>query len=260
MLQALAAIPTIINAISKVTDLFHAGQKAKETVTGQPSAASTPEELEAEVNAMPEAVRNQWADIMAKQVEQYAAQNQRLATEIGLIDSNITSKLDTEAANKIAVLRQTTRPWAVRMMVHYIFFPFYLIAIDLVQQLLKSWLFFWTDRIQPFRTFDYVFGNMDPSKLAGLQPGVLDKLLSAFSNGTSHTLAGQMYSQSVPWVVGIIVSYMGLREIGKARGTAGDVPLDGKTPSGQAQPPTVIGTALQTGIDLVSKVRKAFGK
>ena len=217
MLPLLAAIPSIISAVSKVSDLFSSGKEAVKKVTGSDSIASTSTELQDEIQSLPKEQQAQWAQIMQQKVELYQAENQRLDIEIGRIDSNITSKLTPEAASKIAYLRQATRPWAVKMMVHYIFFPFYLIIIDLAQDIIKNWLLFWTDAIKPVKTFDYMFGVLNPNNLKGMDAGALEKILAAFTGKDAQLpLAGDLYVDSIPWVVGIIMSYMGLREIGKA--------------------------------------------
>jgi len=258
MLQFIAAIPTIISAVSRVTDLFRKGKEKIEEVTGTPSIASTPEELQEEINSLPLEQKNRWAELMQHELDLFKAQNERLAIEIGIVDTNITSQLSTEDAGKIAVLRQTTRPWAVRMMVHYVLFPFYLIIVDIIQQVLKAWLLFWTNKIQPFKTFDYVFGPLNPSALSDIDPTLLEKFLNTFTD-RSGTLAGDMYVDSIPWVVGIIVSYMTLREIGKARGTSGDESANGALQS-KKNPIDIVGKTLETGVDMVSKVRKIFRK
>lgn len=258
MLPLLTMLPSIFSAVSKVSDLFSSGKEAVKKVTGNDSVASTPDELQQEVQNLPQQQQAQWAQIMRQKVEMYQAENQRLDIEIGTIDSNITEKLSEDAASKIAVMRMTTRPWAVKMMVHYVFFPFYLIVIDLVQGLLKNWLFFWTDKVQPVKSFDYVFGAMDPSKLKGVDASVLDKVANLLQ-GSHSTLAGDFYTQSVPWVVSIIISYMGLREIGKARNVS-DMPQQGGTAPAVQSATGALSSALTTGVDLVSKVRGIFGK
>ena len=164
MLPLLAALPSIFSAVSKVSELFSSGKEAVKKVTGNDSIASTSAELQEEIQSLPEAQQAQWAQIMQQKVDLYQAENQRLDIEIGRIDSNITSKLTPDAAEKIAYLRQATRPWTVKMMVHYILFPFYLIIIDLTQDIIKNWLFFWTDAIKPVKTFDYMFGALNPSR------------------------------------------------------------------------------------------------
>jgi hypothetical protein len=201
---------------------------------------------------------------MQQQVDLFKAQNERLATEIGIVDENITAKVTTDAASKIALMRMTTRPWAVRMMVHYVFFPFYLIIADIVQELINVWLLkglFRSEGVKIVRTFDYVFGALNPANLANVDPGALDKILALLSKADhkTHTLAGDMYIDSVPWVVSIIISYMGLREIGKLAGKSGDEEASAQG----ARPGGVIGetmsTTIQKGVDLVSKVKGIFG-
>ncbi len=256
MLQLIAAIPTIISAISKVSELFEKGKETVESITGKPSQASTPEELRTEIENLPYDQQNRWAEVMAKQVDMYAKQNERLAIEIGLVDPNITAKLDAEAANRIAIMRMTTRPWTVRMMVHYVLFPFYLVVLDLLQNLILSWLPFMHSffGIKPFNVFEYVFGVMRlPEKI---DPSVWDKIAAVFtkSGGGPATFAGQLYMESIPWVVSIILGYMGLREVGKARGHK-----DPEAPEvGTYQPVSVVGKAIGQGMNLVDKIRKWF--
>ncbi|GAB3033454.1 hypothetical protein [Bowmanella dokdonensis] len=256
MMQLIAAIPNIFSAINKVSDLFGKGRQTVQQITGQASVASTPEELQTEVQQMSLDQQNRWAEIMAREVDQYLAQNERLGVEIGLVDSHITSKLDASAASKIALMRMTTRPWAVRWMVYYVMFPFFLVVIDLIQNLLVTWLPFLQRWIQPFNAFEYVFGVMRWPDHP--DPGLMSGLAQLFSQGQGPvTFAGQLYMESIPWVVGIIVSYMGLREIGKIKGVAD------KKPEGQLQsasPPSVVTEALHQGVSLVGNIRSWFKK
>ena len=197
---------------------------------------------------------------MAKQVDLYAKQNERLATEIGLVDQNITGKLTPEAANEIAYLRMTTRPWTVRWMVHYVLFPFYLVVIDLIQHLLLTWLPFihsWFG-IEPFNVFEYVFGVMKLPDNA--DAGTIQKLIDLFKeSGGATTFAGELYTDSIPWVVSIILGYMGLREIGKARDTqsegGGDMP--GST---RSSPVSVVTKTLSEGVSLIGNIKSWFKK
>lgn len=256
MLQLIAAIPTIITAIGKVTELFNKGKETIQEVTGKPSQASTPEELATEVENLSADQQNRWAEVMAKQVDMYAKQNERLAIEIGLVDQRITEKLGTEAANKIAILRMTTRPWTVRLMVHYVLFPFYLVVVDLIQNILITWLPFLKTilGIQPFNAFEYVFGVMKFPE--SVDSSTWEKIASVFSqNGGPATFAGQLYIESVPWVVSIILGYMGLREVGKARGHK-----DAEAPATTPTPISVVGKTLTQGVSLVDNIRKWFKK
>ncbi len=259
MLPIIAAIPSIIGAISKVTELFSAGKKTVETVTGKPSKASTPEELQDEIASLPQDQQAKWAQVMQQKVDLFKAENERLAIEIGIVDSNITSKLSEEAADKIALMRQTTRPWAVRMMVHYVFLPFYLIIIDVFQELFYAWILKGIFKVKAspvFKTFDYVFGAFGPEELSKL--GTLDKIAELFKDPMSHTMMASLYAQVVPWATSIIISYMGLREIGKAKGTSGD--LGATIKSAGASAGKILTQTISTGADLVSKVKNIFKK
>ena len=260
MVQLLAALPTIFSAVGKITDLFKKGRETVQEVTGNVSQASTPEELQTEVTAMTPDQQNRWAEVMAKQVDLYARQNERLAIEIGLVDQNITGKLTPEAAGEIAYLRMTTRPWTVRWMVHYVLFPFYLVVIDLIQHLLITWLPFlhsWLG-IEPFNSFEYVFGVMQLPDNA--DAGTIQKLIDLFKeSGGATTFAGELYTDSIPWVVSIILGYMGLREIGKARDagreSAGDVPA-----ATAGSPMSVVTKTLSQGVSLIGNIKSWFRK
>jgi len=191
-------------------------------------------------------------------VDKYAAENERLAVEIGLVDANVTSKLSEEAASKIALMRMTTRPWAVRCMVLYVLFPFFLVIIDLVQYLIITWLPFLDRWIDPFNSFEYVFGVMKwPEKV---DAGTMEKLVSLFSGqGGPATFAGKLYVDSIPWVVSIILGYMGLREVGKWRGTADKAP-EGLLSGGQTSPVSVVTQTLSEGVNLAANIRSWFKK
>jgi len=247
MFPLLALIPTIFSAISNVTQLFSSGKKAIETVTGKPSVASTPEELQDEVAAIPDAQKAQWAEIMKQKTELYQAQNDRLSNEQGEVD---TSKISPEAASEIAIMRQTTRPWAVHMMVHYVLFPLYLIAIDVVQHLFNGWVVSWfKPEAKVFNTFEYVFGNVDPS--------LLGNLASTVTGPVPQTMMATMYIQSVPMAAGIIISYMGLREYGKYKNTSGDTSANlSALKNNISGVGNVVSKTLSTGIDFVSRLKK----
>lgn len=255
-MQLLAALPTIFSAIRKVSELFGKGKEAVKEVKGDYSIASSPEELRSEVESMTPEQQNRWAEIMSKQVDLYAKQNERLAIEIGLVDSNITSKLSSDAADEIAYMRMTTRPWTVRLMVHFVLFPFYLVILDVVQLFAVSWLPFLTSwGISPFLAFDYVFGMVEVP--AGIDASNVDKFLSLFKeSGGNRTMAAELYMDSIPWVVSVILGYMGLREIGKARGHKdADAPVAAST-----APISVVGKTLADSVGLVSQVKDWFKK
>lgn len=247
MFPILAALPAIFTAVSKVSDLFHKGKEVVEKITGKPSEASNPDELKEEVESLTPEQQAQWAQSMQQKIDLYKAENERLDIEIGRITPELQSKLTPEAANKIAIMRQTTRPWAVRMMVHYVLFPFYLVLFDAVQLAIIHW--FGISEVRVFKTFNYVFGALT---LNDIDKSVLEKVSSIFTEPQNLTLAAQMYMHSIGWVISVIISYMGLREIGKAKGTSGDeIFAYKKETSG-------VTGIIQGGLGLVNKVRAAF--
>lgn len=253
MLPFLAALPAIFTAVSKVTELFDTGKDVVEAVTGRTSQASTPQELESEVRELPPAQQEQWAETMQTELERFKAQNERLAVEIGLVDAGITEKVSKGTADEIALLRMTTRPWTVRKMVHYILFPFYLVTLDVIQQLVLAWLPFLEGYgVRSFKAFDYVFGSLS---LQAQDAGLWEKLAGAAHMGLAgKTMAAQLYMESIGWVVSVILAYMGLREIGKATGRADAVSAQ----QHKHGPVTQISSVLGQGAGLLDKVRKAF--
>ena len=258
MIPLLAAIPSIITAVGKVTDLFKKGKETVETVTGAPSTASTPDEMQVEIQNLSPEQQNRWAEIMTKEIDRYVAENERLSIEIGLVDQNITGNLSQEASSDIAIMRMTTRPWAVRWMVWYVLFPFVLVVVDIVQHLLVTWLPFLKRWIEPFNTFEYVFGVMKIPENA--DAGVLNNLIELFKEtGGPTTFAGDLYMQSIPWVVSIILGYMGLREIGKAKGHA-DRDSGATIPSVKPSAMTMVGRTISQGAGLVSNITNWFKK
>ena len=202
----------VIKAVSKAPAFFRKLKEVKEFVTSTNSTATTPEELEAELKELPEETLN---ECLKKFMEDGQAIDLIKAQEE--VPPEVMAKISTGAADEVAVMRQTTRPWAARMMIHFIFSPLYLVAIDVVQMLAHAWLFFWTD-IESVMTFEYVFGVMKFSDLS-----TLEKVGSLI--GQPQTLASVIYVDTVPWAAAIVLGYMGVREIGKGLGTSGDTPL-----------------------------------
>lgn len=251
-MSLLAFIPKFLQIAGKATGLFNKAKQIKQQITSSPSMASNPEELKDEINNLPDDQKQRWAELMQIEIEKYAKENERLDLEVGRIDQNITSKLSSADAGEIAILRQTTRPWAVRMMVHFIFFPFYLAIIDIIQNIIKNWIFFWTD-INPFNSLSYVFGNINLERISKIDGNLLNQIQSIFSD-PQITIVGQLYLNSIPWITGIIVSYMGLREIGKFRYnemnySGNDISL-----------PTKITDQIGNSIGLINRIRNLFKK
>ncbi len=202
-----SAATLLFSGISKAKELFSSGKELMDDIKGEPGTAETPEELREEFDALSEENQQAWIDQMAAATNQYEAETERLRAQEE-ISPELAEKVDVETASEIAYQRQTTRPWTVKKMVHLMLFPFYLIALDVFQNLLKNWLLFWTEAVQPFESFTYVFGSKDG--------GLMDKVGNLIGP-MPKTLAGQMYIEAIAWAAAIIISYMGLREIGKAQ-------------------------------------------
>ena len=257
MLPLLAALPTIFGAVQQVSSLFDKGKDVVEQVTGKPSVASTPDELQTEIQQLPQNKQNQWAEIMSKEVDKYVAQNERLATDIGLIDSNLTSKVSTDAADEAIIMRMTTRPWAVRWMVRYVLLPFILAIIDIIQNLIVTWLPF--IKIKPYNTFEHFFGVMLVP--ADADANALETFMKFFSeSGGPTTFAGQLYIESLPWVVSVILTYMTLREVGKWNPHSGSSEQEAKVTAKKPAPISIVSKGLSESMDLVSRIRKHFRK
>lgn len=218
MIDPITGISLLFSGISKVKELFTAGKKLKEEITGTASQASNIDELKEEMTTLPQEQQVQWLEQMRINVEFYESQTERLKAQEEVMPE-IASKVAEETASRIAHQRQTTRPWCVRMMVHLMLFPFYLIIIDVLQHLATAWLLFWTVKIKPFESFIYVFGLKDG--------GLMDKLGNMIGP-MPKTLAGQMYMEALMYAAAIVVSYMGLREIGKKRDKEGSGGIIGK--------------------------------
>ena len=230
--------------------MFDKGRKVVETVTGKPSEASTPEDLEEEVKNLPQDQQAVWAQQMQHELALYQAETDRIELEGGRVDHHVTSKITSGAADKIAVLRQSTRPWAVRMAMYFILLPVFLALVDVAQGLLAHWI------VHPIGA---IFDSAGMQEFAGFEAfktvfgvGATDAVTK--EEGLSSTVVGLIYTESVVWLTGIVVAYMGLREYGKSRRTSGD---EGALPIAAATPITTIGrTLVQAGgvADQISKV------
>lgn len=205
MLPILAAIPTIFSTIEKVADLFYEGKSAVSSVTGSESTATSVEELRAEVEALPDDQKASWAETLNQKTKMYAAATERLVVEQGTVPANLSK----ETADKVAVMRQTTRPWAIKCMIHYWMIPVYLAVVDVLQGVINAWF------VEPFGksvniypAFSSVFGKVASESSASALEQVF----------LSTTTFSELYINTLPYFSGIIISYMGLRQFGKVKG------------------------------------------
>ena len=236
MLPLLALLPTIFSTIAKVPDLFKSGKEIVQQITGSESKAETLEELSKEIENMPPEQQAQWAEAMQSKIKMYEAQTERLKNEQGEVGEALQAKVSQSAADKITILRQTTRPWAVRQMIHYLFMPFYLVIFDTFQLAIVHWFNIPEERA--FKSFDYVFGALSMDKI---NASVVDKVVGAFMEPQALTLASKMYIETTGWAAGIVLSYMALREVSKAR-------EHGAKPVGQS--------IIDSGLSLLNKFKK----
>ena len=225
MLTLIAGVSTLISGISKVKELFSAGKELKEHFTGEPSKATTPDELAKEIAALPVEQQTNWLEVMKGKLKIYEAQTERLRAETD-VAPEIAVKVDVETASKIAYERQTTRPWAVKKSMHFILFPFYLVSIDVLQVLINNWiikgLFRSENGIEIVNVFDLVFGA---------SKGGLMNILGSVVGPMPKTLAGQMYMEAIVPCVSIVITFMTLRQVGKSI-DKGDDGAVGKMTSG----------------------------
>lgn len=244
----LSALPAIFSAVSAVSDLFDDGKKTVQKITGKESEASSPEELQEEILSLPLERQEQWAKAMHQKVEMYGKQNERLLIEQGSLE-HISEKVSQEMADEVAFMRQTTRPWAVRMSMHFILIPAYLIGIDVVQQVIIAWVVDpFMIKISPFHVFDYVFGTYSSSSLMDTATNLL---------GQPKTMFAQIYVDTVPWLTGIVGGYMGLRQWDKNKGVDVNKTVDPTSGTGSNMLKS-IPKLVSTGMNLVEKVKRSF--
>jgi len=199
MVAFLAALPAIFSAISSATELFDVGKKVVEEVAGTPSAATDTDQLRSEVENLPADKQQAFIDRMKVEIEEYQAITQRLAQQGGQVDATTLNAIPERQRGDIAVMRMTTRPWAVRwMVVAVVFPPLATVAVNLMLAL--------------YNTLNAAFAAL-PNQIALIS---LDGVLN------------DLYTNMIGWAAGVIMTYMGMREVGKAVGhkdgvTVGDI-------------------------------------
>jgi len=195
-LPLLALLPALFKGVETATALFSAGRETVAAITGKPSTASDASGLIAEVSAMTPDQQAKWAEAQQAVTDQYEAETRRLMVEQGTVDAATLDAIG-DRAGKVAYLRMATRPRIVLRLSHVVMLPVYVFAIDgslmLTNIILKG-----------FGT-PYEFGT-----LAG----------DMFGDGSLYL---ELYKFAAPTAASVILGYMGLREIGKAKGsTDGD--------------------------------------
>jgi hypothetical protein len=195
MFGVLAALPVVFSAIDKFADLFSAGKQAYEAVTGKPSAAKSPEDLKAEVSALPPEQQQAFLRQMELQIEQYRAENERLAQQDGEVTADLLATLPMEMRAKVAWERMTTRPRIAMKAAQVLMLPVYITVFDMAVTVVNG--------------VAHAFGLvLDLPKLAGV-----------FVDNNSP-YAG-LYAAAAGWAAAVVIVFMGLRQIDKDKASGG---------------------------------------
>jgi hypothetical protein len=190
-----AALPLIFQAISSSVDLFNEGKKVFEDITGRPSTATKPVDLQAEVASLPVDQVASWSVAMDKRREQYIAETGRLTSEQGELTAEILTAMGPEAAKEVAIMRMTTRPKVVLQMRHVVMLPVYIFCIDAGFMMINNAM-----------------------KVVGLT-GRFDLLADVlFMEGSIYF---QLYSWAAPTAASVIIAYMTLKSGEQGQANAG---------------------------------------
>lgn len=198
----ISALPMILDGVRLFSGLFDEGKAIVEQVTGEAPAApiETPADLEREVAAMTPDQQAAFVEAMKPRLEFYRAQTDRLRVQGGEISAEILETLPDAARAEVTILRMTTRPWAVRQMVQVIKLPLYLVGIDVAIALVNALTAFGFELFQAAR----------PAP-------AMDLLGATFFSAES--VYYMLYERVVVPATSIVLGYMTLREVGKARDT-----------------------------------------
>lgn len=196
VLPLLAALPAVFSAIDGVADLFDKGREVYAEVTGD-DAPDDPAALRASVEAQPEAVQARFVERMQQEIALYRARTERLVVDQGTLEAELLASLSPEARDRVALMRMVTRPLTVRRMTHVMLLPVYVLVADAGFTLINSAIAGLSDAASPYQI----------------------PLLAAtfFADGTLYSA---LYDSAVAPAAVIVVSYMTLREVGKAGGPA----------------------------------------
>ncbi|SCA57490.1 hypothetical protein MTBPR1_60003 [Candidatus Terasakiella magnetica] len=184
-----AAIPAIFSVLKSGAELFNIGKKVVEEVKGEPSSATTPQELAEEVDQMSPEQSEKFIERMKTEIEAYEAITTRLTVQGGKMDAETLNAIPVEERGRIAVMRMTTRPWAVRWMVIAVVFP--PLAIVCINS-----------GISVYNVLNAAWAQT-PNAIELIKMG---------------DIINALYMEMVQWAALVIMAYMGVREIGKARG------------------------------------------
>lgn len=219
-----ALIPLALQAVPWLVDMLTGSSVAKEATQAVVDVATAvtgeadPDRAAAALQADPAKLSEFTVQMEAKKNELYALQTARLVAEQGNVDAATLATLDKKDAGRVAWLRMTTRPWTVRWCVRALVFPpLAIITVDGVLSLVNLLAagLGWLARIPVI--VDKTVDGVGISTIVGdrIQTLHFDLLAPTLLNADSGFVA--LYSWFAPSATSIVLGYMGLREIGKAR-------------------------------------------
>jgi len=186
------AIP-LLALLTQAPALFSAGIDLFNTITGrEDKTIQTPEQLVQSVESLPPEQRTQWHSEMAEKIKMYEAQTSRLQNEQGDVTPEMMAMLDHETRKDLAEYRMMTRPWAVRHALRFIIIPPYIVITN-------DFFVIWAEAIARLK---------GKSKL---DLPIMSKTLFA-----PDSQFFTVYAELISACLWIVLSYMMLREIGKA--------------------------------------------
>jgi len=189
MVAFLAALPAIFAAIESATDLFDLGKDVVTEITGEDTQVQTAADLREKVEQLGPQDQARFVTRMKSELAFYQAITGRLTEQGGRVDAVTLKAIPERIRGRIAYLRMTTRPWAVRWMVLAVVFPpLALVCLNIGLSVYNVWV----TAFEP-----------DGQAVALIDMG---------------TVLNSLYAQMVGWASAVIMTYMGMREIGKATG------------------------------------------
>ena len=152
--------------------------------------------IEVAVNGMDDVEQAEWARELAGRLTFHRAETGRMIADQGLVDKETLGVLGETERGRVAYLRMTTRPWAVRWMVRGLLAPFAIIAVDVL-----------------FFSFNVII-----RALLGVDWNPYDMSTGVSAKIFEYEQIVKFYTWYAGWASLVVMSYFGLREFGKNRG------------------------------------------
>jgi hypothetical protein len=187
--------------------------------------------IDVAVNGMDDVEQAEWARELAGRLTFHRAETGRMIADQGLVDKDTLNTLGESDRGRVAYLRMTTRPWAVRWMVRGLLAPFAIIAVDVI-----------------FFSFNVIL-----RALFGLDWNPYDMSTGVSAKIFEYEQIVKFYTWYAGWASLVVMSYFGLREFGKSKGHD-DVAKSAVADAGQAA-----SSAMAVAGRAVAEVRERLG-